>query len=92
VPFFGICRDRSSDRLFGFAVVERYDSSCHLPYFSPLPLHRSLRIVAVVEALRTHAHLGHAGADPGIHKLVIGQTPYPNLCRVRGQRITISTP
>ncbi len=30
------------------------------------------RIVAVVEALRTHPHLGRAGAEPGIRELVIG--------------------
>jgi plasmid stabilization system protein ParE len=59
--------------------------------FSRLPLHWCLRIVVVVEALCTHAHLGRAGAEPGIRKLVIGQTPYPIFCRVRGQRITIST-
>jgi toxin ParE1/3/4 len=49
------------------------------------------RIVAVVEALRTHPYLGRAGAEPGIRVLVIGRTPYTILYRVRGQRVTIST-
>jgi plasmid stabilization system protein ParE len=49
------------------------------------------RIVAVVEALRTHPYLGRAGSEPGIRELVIGQTPYTILYRMRGQRITIST-
>ena len=49
------------------------------------------RIVAVVEALRTHPYLGRAGAEPGIRELVIGRTPYTILYRVQGQRITIST-
>ena len=49
------------------------------------------RIVAVVEALRTHPYLGRAGAEPEVRELVIGRTPYIILYRVRGQRITIST-
>ena len=49
------------------------------------------RIVAVVEALRNHPHLGRAGADPGIRELVIGSTPYIVLYRVQGKRVTIST-
>ena len=49
------------------------------------------RIVAVVEALRNHPHLGRAGADPGIRELVIGGTPYIVLYRVQGKRVTIST-
>lgn len=49
------------------------------------------RIVAVVEALRNHPHLGRTGAEPGIRELIIGGTPYSILYRVRGQRITIST-
>jgi toxin ParE1/3/4 len=49
------------------------------------------RIVAVVEALRTHPHLGHAGGESGIRELVIGGTPYSILYRIRGERITIST-
>jgi len=49
------------------------------------------RIVAVVEALRNHPHLGRAGADPGIRELVIGGAPYIVLYRVQGKRVTIST-
>jgi toxin ParE1/3/4 len=49
------------------------------------------RIVAVVEALRLHPHLGRAGAEPGIRELVIGGTPYIILYRLRGKRVTINT-
>ncbi len=49
------------------------------------------RIVAVVEALRHHPHLGRAGAEPGIRELIIGGTPYIVLYRVRRRRIIIST-
>jgi toxin ParE1/3/4 len=49
------------------------------------------RIVAVVEALKIHPHLGRAGAEPGIRELVIGGTPYIILYRVRSQRVTIQT-
>jgi toxin ParE1/3/4 len=49
------------------------------------------RIVAVVEALRHHPHLGRAGAEPGIRELVIGGTPYIVLYRLRGKRVTINT-
>jgi toxin ParE1/3/4 len=49
------------------------------------------RIVAVVEALRNHPHLGRTGAEPGIRELIIGGTPYSILYPVREQRITIST-
>lgn len=49
------------------------------------------RIVAVVEALRTHPRLGRAGTEPGIRELVIGGTPYIVRYRVRGQRVIITT-
>ncbi|MGH2361174.1 MAG: type II toxin-antitoxin system RelE/ParE family toxin [bacterium] len=49
------------------------------------------RIVAVVEVLRTHPYLGRTGAEPGVHELVIGGTPYVVLYRVRGKRVTINT-
>lgn len=49
------------------------------------------RIVAVVETLRQHPHLGRAGAEPGIRELVIGGTPYIVLYRVQGTRVTIAT-
>ena len=50
-----------------------------------------MRIVAVVEALRNHPHLGRIGAEPRIRELVIGGTPYIVLYRLQGQRVTIST-
>ncbi len=49
------------------------------------------RIVAVVEILRDHPHLGRLGVEPGIRELVIGGTPYIVLYRVRGKRVTLST-
>jgi toxin ParE1/3/4 len=49
------------------------------------------RIVAVVEALRSHPRLGRAGTEPGIRELVIGGTPYVVLYRVSRQRVIIST-
>lgn len=51
----------------------------------------AVRIVAVVEALRTHPHLGRAGVEPGIRELVIGGTPYIILYRVQGRQVIIST-
>jgi len=51
----------------------------------------AMRIVTLVEALRTHPHLGRAGAEPGIRELVIGNTPYIILYRVQGERVIIST-
>ena len=50
-----------------------------------------LRSVAMIEALKTHPHLGRPGAEPGIRELVIGGTPYIVLYSVHGNRITIST-
>ena len=49
------------------------------------------RIVAVVEALRNHPHLGRAGADSETRELVIGGTPYIVLYRVQRDRVVIST-
>ena len=51
----------------------------------------ALRIVAMVEALRDHPHLGRVGAEPGIRELVIGNTPYIVLYRVQGRRVIVST-
>jgi toxin ParE1/3/4 len=51
----------------------------------------AMRIVAMVEILRNHPHLGRVGAEPGIRELVIGSTPFIVLYRVHGQRVTIST-
>ena len=50
-----------------------------------------MRIVAVVETLKTHPHLGRTGAEPGLRELVIGGTPYIALYSVRGERVTINT-
>jgi toxin ParE1/3/4 len=51
----------------------------------------AMRIVAVIETLRIHPHLGRAGAEPGIREFVIGGTPYIVLYRVQGRRVIIST-
>ncbi len=55
------------------------------------PERLTTRIVAVVEALKIHPHLGRVGAEPGVRELVIGGTPYIVLYRVRGKRVTINT-
>lgn len=49
------------------------------------------RILAVVEALKNHPHLGRAGAEPGIRELIIGGTSYVVMYRVRANRATINT-
>jgi len=49
------------------------------------------RIVAIVEALRSHPHLGRTGAEPGVRELVVGGTPYIVLYEFRRTRITITT-
>ena len=51
----------------------------------------AIRIVAVIEALRDHPYLGHAGTESGVRELVIGGTPYIVLYRVRGKKVTIQT-
>jgi toxin ParE1/3/4 len=51
----------------------------------------AIRIVSVVEALRTHPRLGRVGAESSIRELVIGGTPYIVMYRVQGQRVVIST-
>ncbi len=51
----------------------------------------AMRIVAIVETLRNHPHLGRVGAEAGIRELVIGRSPYIVLYRVQGQRVVIST-
>lgn len=51
----------------------------------------AVRIVAMVEALRNHPHLGRVGSEPGIRELIIGSTPYIVLYRVQGKRVVIST-
>jgi len=51
----------------------------------------AVRIVAIVEALRSHPYLGRVGGQPGIRELVIGRSPYVVLYRVRGRRVIITT-
>lgn len=51
----------------------------------------AMRIVAMVEALRNHPHLGRVGAEPGIRELVIGSIPYVVLYRVQGRHVLIGT-
>lgn len=51
----------------------------------------AMRIVAVVESLRIHPHLGRAGMEPDIRELVVGGTPYIILYKVRANRVTIRT-
>ena len=64
----------------------------HVARDKPQAAERSaMRIVAMVETLRSHPHLGRVGAEAGIRELVIGSTPYIVLYRVQGQRVVIST-
>ena len=51
----------------------------------------AIRIVALVELLRSHPYLGRAGVEPGIRELVIASTPYIVLYRIQGRRVTINT-
>jgi toxin ParE1/3/4 len=51
----------------------------------------AIRIVALVEALRTHPHLGRLGAEPRTRELVVGSTPYIVMYRVESNRAAIST-
>jgi toxin ParE1/3/4 len=67
------------------------DIHAYVALGNPAAERLATRIVAVVEALRHHPHLGRAGAEPAIRELVIGGTPYIVLYRLRGMRVTIST-
>ena len=49
------------------------------------------RIVSLVEALKEHPYLGHAGSEPGVRELIVGGTPYLIFYRVRSNRVTITT-
>jgi toxin ParE1/3/4 len=49
------------------------------------------RIVAIVEALKSHPNLGRVGAEPGIRELVLGGTPYIVVYSVKRTRVTIIT-
>ena len=74
------------------ALARLQEIRAYVALDSPAAAERlATRIVAVIEALRNHPHLGRTGAEPGIRELMIGGTPYSILYRVRGQQITIST-
>ena len=49
------------------------------------------RIVALVENLRQHPHLGRAAGEPGVRELVVGGTPYIIRYRVQRNRVVITT-
>lgn len=49
------------------------------------------RIVAIVETLRNHPHLGRAGAEEGLRELVVGGTPYIVLYRIKHEQVMIFT-
>ena len=51
----------------------------------------AIRIVVMVETLRSHPHLGRVGSEAGIRELVIGRTPYIVLYRAQAQRAIILT-
>ena len=51
----------------------------------------AIRMVTLVETLRTNPYLGRTGAEPGIRELVVGGTPYLILYRVHRRHITINT-
>ena len=52
-------------------------------------MENGFRIVAVVEALRTHPYLGRAGQVEDVRELVLGGTPCIIVYRVRGDRVVI---
>lgn len=51
----------------------------------------AVRIVALVETLRLHPHLGRAAFEPNLRELVIGGTPYIILYRVHPKHLVITT-
>jgi toxin ParE1/3/4 len=51
----------------------------------------AIRIVTLVEALRSSPYLGRAGVEPGIRELVVGGTPYIILYRIRRAKLLILT-
>ena len=69
------------EEIRAFVALDKADAAARL----------ATRIVAVVEALKTHPFLGRAGTEPSVRELVIGGTPYVILYRVTGRRITVST-
>jgi toxin ParE1/3/4 len=51
----------------------------------------AIRIVTLVEALRSSPYLGRAGVEPGIRELVVGGTPYIILYGIRRAKLLILT-
>src|SRR5258706_7645070 len=51
----------------------------------------AMRIVAIIETLRSHPHLGRAGPESGLRELIIGGTPYIVGYMLHGDRVTIAT-
>lgn len=50
----------------------------------------AMRIVAIVETLRSHPRLGRAGAEPGLRELVVGGTPYIVGYELERDQVTIN--
>jgi toxin ParE1/3/4 len=51
----------------------------------------AFRMVAIVETLRHHPHLGRAGAESGLRELVIGGTPDIVGYKLHRDRVAITT-
>jgi toxin ParE1/3/4 len=49
------------------------------------------RIVAIVEALRNHPHLGRTGVEARVRELILGGTPYIIVYRIQKNTVIIST-
>jgi toxin ParE1/3/4 len=49
------------------------------------------RIVALIQILQFHPHLGHRVAEGNVRELIVGGTPYSILYRVRRREIVIQT-
>ena len=49
------------------------------------------RIVALVQTLQLHPHLGHRVAEGNVRELIVGGTPYSVLYRFTRKQITILT-
>jgi toxin ParE1/3/4 len=51
----------------------------------------ALRIVGAVEALGRHPNLGHRGAKPWLRELIVADTPYVIVYRIRRRQVVIET-
>ena len=67
--------------IHAFVALDKPDAAGHL----------ATRIVAIVEALRSHPRLGRTASESGVRELVVAGTPYVILYRVRDNRVSIST-